>query len=62
MMTLRHTDTVRSAAAVEGMLRDIGYVLWLTRRLAAEIEPERAEPARPEMAEFCAFDAAACAV
>jgi hypothetical protein len=60
MTTRRLNDAPRTAAAVENMLRDIGYVLWLSRKLAAEIDP--AEPARPEMAEFCAFDSAACAV
>jgi hypothetical protein len=53
-------DTTRSATAVRGMLRDIGYVLWLSRKLAAEIK-EPQPPVRPEMAEFCAVDMAACA-
>lgn len=50
-----------SKAAVRNMLRDIGYVLWLSRQLASEIEAEECQPVRPEMAEFCAVDAAACA-
>jgi hypothetical protein len=52
------TDTARSETAVREMLRDIGYVLWLSRMLAAEIKAEEPRPARPEMAEFCAVDAA----
>jgi hypothetical protein len=54
-------EEVRTAIAVEGMLRDIGYVLWLSRKLAAEIRAEKYQPVRPEMAEFCAVDMAACA-
>jgi hypothetical protein len=54
-------DTTRSATAVQGMLRDIGYVLWLSRMLAAEVKKEECAAARPEMAEFCAVDAAAFA-
>jgi len=63
MTTTRPTtaDTTRSATAVRGVLRDIGYVLWLTRKLAAELEAEERRPVRPEMAEFCAVDAAAFA-
>lgn len=48
-------------AQVEGMLNDIGYILWIARKLAAEIKAERCEPVRPEMAEFCAIEMAACA-
>jgi len=59
---LANADTARSATAVRTTLRDIGYVLWLSRGLAAEIKSEaKAEPRpgwRPEMADFCAFDAA----
>jgi hypothetical protein len=54
-------DTTRSATAVEGMMRDIGYVLWLTRMLAAESKVSPPEPIRPEMSDFCAVDAAAFA-
>jgi hypothetical protein len=54
-------EDVRTAAALKGMLRDIGYVLWLSRKLAAEIQAEKYQPVRPEMAEFCAVDMAACA-
>src|SRR4051812_3679474 len=54
------TEIARSKAAVKGMLRDLGYVLWLGRKLAAEVRAER-QPARPEMAEFCAVEMAACA-
>jgi hypothetical protein len=54
-------DDRRSEAAVRGMLRDIGYVLWLSRRLAAEIRAAEPPPIRPEMSEFCAVDAAAFA-
>ena len=49
-------------AQVEGMLRDIGTVLWIARKLAAEIQAERSEPVRPAMAEFCAVEMAAFAV
>jgi hypothetical protein len=36
-------------------------VLWLSRKLAAEMRAEKYQPVRPEMAEFCAVDMAACA-
>jgi hypothetical protein len=49
--------SARSETAVRAMLRDIGYVLWLSRMVAAEIEAEKSQPARPEMSEFCAVDA-----
>jgi len=55
------TDRPCSATAVQGMLRDIGYVLWLSRMLAAEMKEEECAAVRPEMAEFCAVDAAAFA-
>jgi hypothetical protein len=54
-------DSARSAPAVRAMLRDIGYALWLSRKLAAAIEAERSRPLRPEMSEFCAVDAAGMA-
>lgn len=55
-------EIARSNAAVRGMLRDIGYVLWLSRKLAAEIKKaEEVQPVRPDMAEFCAIDMTACA-
>jgi hypothetical protein len=50
--------TPHTRAQVEGMLRDMGYVLWIARKLAAEIKSERSEPVRPEMAEFCAVEVA----
>ncbi len=53
--------TPHTRAQVKGMLRDIGYVLWIARKLAAEIRAERNEPVRPDMAEFCAVEMAACA-
>jgi hypothetical protein len=43
------------------MLREIGYVLWIANKLAAEIQAERSVLARPDMAEFCAVETAACA-
>jgi len=43
-------------AQVAAVLRDIGYVLWISRKLADEIKAERSEPKRPEMAEFCAVE------
>ncbi|MFO0810253.1 MAG: hypothetical protein U0746_16650 [Gemmataceae bacterium] len=61
-MTISHAaESPRSATAVKTMLRDIGYVLWLSRKLAAEIKAEAVQPARPDMAEFCAVDSAAFA-
>jgi hypothetical protein len=48
--------TPHTRARVEGMLRDMGYVLWIAKKLAAEIKAERSEPVRPEMAEFCAVE------
>ena len=60
-MTTSHptaADAARSATAVEGMLRDIGYVLWLSRMLAADGRATPPEPIRPEMSDFCAVDAA----
>jgi hypothetical protein len=50
--------TPHTRAQVEGMLCDIGYVLWIAKRLAAEIRSDRSEPVRPEMAEFCAVEMA----
>jgi hypothetical protein len=43
------------------MLRDIGYVLWLSRMLAADCKATPPEPIRPEMSDYCAADAAAFA-
>ena len=62
-MTTAHpaADAARSATAVEAMLRDIGYVLWLSRVLAAERTASLPEPVRPEMSDFCAVDAEAFA-
>jgi hypothetical protein len=54
-------ETMRTANELKSMLREIGYVLWLSRKLAAEIKAEKYQPVRPEMAEFCAVDMAACA-
>lgn len=54
-------DTTRSATAVKSMLRDIGYVLWLSRKLAAEMQAATCPAVRPEMSDFCAVDAAAFA-
>ena len=55
-------ETPRSAIAVETMLRDIGYVLWLSRKLATELRAEKCRPVQPEMSEFCAVDMAAFAL
>ena len=54
------TETLRTATA-QAMLREVGYVLWLSRKLAAEIRAEKSQPVRPEMAEFCAVEMATCA-
>jgi len=54
------STTSRTATAQE-LLREIGYVLWLSRKLAAEIRAEPCHPVRPAMSEFCAVDMAACA-
>jgi len=54
------SETLRTATA-QALLREIGYVLWLSRKLAAEIRAEPVQPVRPDMAEFCAVDMAACA-
>lgn len=51
-----NVKTPHTRAQVEGMLKDIGYVLWIAKKLAAEIKAERSEPVRPEMAEFCAVE------
>jgi hypothetical protein len=51
--------TPHTRVQIEGVLRDIGYVLWIAKKLAAEIQAERSEPVRPEMAEFCAVEVAA---
>ena len=53
-------EAIRTATA-QALLREIGYVLWLSRKLAAEIQAEKSQPVRPEMAEFCAVDMATCA-
>jgi shikimate kinase len=50
-----------STADVKALLREIGHVLWLSRKLAAEMKRVEPAPVRPEMAEFCAIDMAACA-
>lgn len=54
-------ETRRTKPVVKGMLRDMGYILWIAKTLAAEIKVERAQPVRPEMSEFCAVDTAAFA-
>ena len=62
MKTARPTaDATRSETAVKGMLRDIGYVLWLSRIVAAEVKAEKPEPIRPDICDFCAVDAGAFA-
>jgi hypothetical protein len=53
-------ETARTATAVKVILGDLGYVLWLTRKLSAEIRAEKCLPIRPDMAEFCAVDIATC--
>jgi hypothetical protein len=55
------TKNRRTAAEVRAMLREVGYVLHVTRKLVAEMRADEAEPVRPEMAEFCAIEMAACA-
>ena len=55
---LAGTDSPRTSAAVRAMLRDIGYVLWLSRMVAKEIETQERTPVRPEMSECCEFEAA----
>jgi len=54
------SENLRTANA-HALLREISYVLSLSRKLAAEIRAEPCQPVRPEMAEFCAVDMAACA-
>jgi hypothetical protein len=54
-------ETKLSPVAVRRLLRDIGYALWLARKLSAEITAEKSEPVRPEMSEFCAIEAGAFA-
>jgi hypothetical protein len=58
---LREYPTRLSAAAVQEVLREIGYVLWLTRKLTAEMATEKCQPVRPEMAEFCSVESGAFA-
>jgi hypothetical protein len=50
-----------TTAEVKALLKEIGYVLWLSRALAAAMKCQEPEPVRPEMAEFCSIDMAACA-
>ena len=50
-----------TTAEVKALLREIGYVLWLSKQVKMEIKAERPQPSRPEMAEFCAIDMDACA-
>jgi hypothetical protein len=52
------TETARSETSVRAMLRDMGYVLWLSRMLAEDIKRDERQPARPDMSDFCAVDAA----
>jgi hypothetical protein len=52
-------DNPRSKPDVREMLRDIGYVLWLTKKLSAEIQENKPQLVRPEMAEFCGYEALA---
>ena len=63
MATALPTDAqpTLTTAEVLGLLREIGYLLWLSRKLAAEIKEEAHQPVRPEMAEFCAVDMVTCA-
>ena len=64
MATLHHssTDTRRSEVVVRRMLREIGYVLYLSRKLANEIKSEKNQLVRPEMSDFCAVDSATFAL
>jgi hypothetical protein len=63
MATALPTDAqpTLTTAEVKALLREIGYALWLSRMIATEIKEETRHPVRPEMAEFCAVDMAACA-
>lgn len=54
-------DKAVRTAQVKELLREVGYVLWLSRQLAQEMMAEKCEPVRPEMAEFCAVEIASCA-
>jgi len=58
---LANTDVPRSSTAVRAMLRDIGYVLWLSRIVAKEIQQQKCQPLPPEMSDYCAFEATAFA-
>ncbi|MFL5328790.1 MAG: hypothetical protein ACJ8C4_07725 [Gemmataceae bacterium] len=53
---LAGTGAPRTSTAVRSMLRDIGYVLWLSRMIAKEIETQERAPVRPEMSECCEFE------
>lgn len=55
----RTAKTRHTPDQVKSMLREMGYVMWLARKLAEEIKAERCEPVRPEMAEFCAVEMSA---
>jgi len=63
MMTAHSTssDALQSATAVRAMLRDIGYVMWLSQLVAAEIEQHQCQLIRPEMSDYCEFETAAFA-
>jgi hypothetical protein len=54
------TQTAR-AAEVKALLRDIGYVLWLSKRIEAEIVATTRPPVRAMTPEPCAPTPLACA-
>jgi hypothetical protein len=54
------TQTAR-AAEVKALLRDIGYVLWLSKRIEAEIVATTQPPVRAMTPELCAATPLACA-
>jgi hypothetical protein len=53
------TQTAR-AAEVKALLRDIGYVLWLSKRVEAEVVAATRPPVRARTPERCAATPPAC--
>jgi hypothetical protein len=49
------------AAEVKALLRDIGYVLWLSKRVQAEVVAATRPPVRAVAPEPCAAKPLACA-
>ena len=50
-----------TAAEVKGLLRDIGYALWLTRKVKTEIVAGARPPVRPALPAAAETVPAACA-